>query len=150
MYVEFADLATRLIAAAAAGGVLGIERDLDRKPIGVRTLAMVSLGGAMLTVAATEVAGLYENKDALSRVVQGLVQGIMAGVGFIGAGVILRNPQAGTVSGMTTAASVWIAATLGIACGLGQWNVVLIGGAIALVVLVGFKWLAKLMSWDLD
>ena len=67
MYVEFADLATRLIAAAAAGGVLGIERDLDKKPIGVRTLAMVSLGGAMLTVAATEVSGLYENKDALSR-----------------------------------------------------------------------------------
>ena len=51
---------------------------------------------------------------------------------------------------MTTAAAVWIAATLGIACGLAQWNLVLIGGAIALIVLVGFKWLAKFLCWDLD
>ena len=65
------------------------------------------------------------------------------GVGFIGAGVILRDAQARTVEGLTTAATVWVTAALGIACGLGHWDVVLIGTAIALLLLVAAPWTDK-------
>jgi putative Mg2+ transporter-C (MgtC) family protein len=78
---------------------------------------------------------MAENADALSRVVQGIIQGIMAGISFIGAGVILRDMQARTVEGLTTAASVWVTAALGIACGLGAWTTGILALAVALVLL---------------
>ena len=79
---------------------------------------------------------MAENPDAMSRG----VQGVMAGISFIGAGVILRDAQARTVEGLTTAATVWVTAAPGIACGLGRWDVVLIGTAIALLLLVAAPW----------
>ena len=79
----------------------------------------------------------------MSRVVQGIIQGVMAGISFIGAGVILRDAQTRTVEGLTTAATVWVTAALGIACGLGRWDVVLIGTAIALLLLVAAPWTDK-------
>ena len=132
-------MAMRIVAAAIAGGVIGLNRDMARKPIGVRTLGLVAVGAAAVTVAAIQVEGMAENKDALSRVVQGVIQGIMAGISFIGAGVILRDAQTRTVEGLTTAASVWVTAALGIACGLGAWVTVAIAAAasLALLVLVG-------------
>ena len=131
----------RLAAAALTGMAIGINRDLAQKPIGMRTLGLVSLGASTVTVAAIQVQGMAENADALSRVVQGVIQGVMAGISFIGAGVILRDPHARTVDGLTTAASVWVTAALGIACGLGMWGVVAIGAAIALILLVAVGWL---------
>jgi putative Mg2+ transporter-C (MgtC) family protein len=123
-------------AAALAGALVGINRDLAQKPIGVRTLGLVALGAATVTVATVQVQGMAENADALSRVVQGIIQGIMAGISFIGAGVILRNAQAHTVEGLTTAASVWVTAALGIACGLAAWITVALALAVALILLV--------------
>jgi putative Mg2+ transporter-C (MgtC) family protein len=79
-------------------------------------------------------------------VVQGIIQGVMAGISFIGAGVILRNPEAQTVEGLTTAATVWVAAALGIACGLAAWNVVVIGVVLALLLLVVMYWIEKLVT----
>src|SRR5690242_12809471 len=110
----------RLLAAVAIGGALGLPRDLTEKPIGVRTLALVSLGAAMVCVAAMHDPHI-DKADAFSRVLQGIIQGLMVGVGFIGAGVILRDTSTNRVHGLTTATTVWIAAALGIACGLGQW-----------------------------
>lgn len=150
MNLELTDVGLRLLAAAAAGGLLGLNRDIEQKPIGIRTLALVSLGAAVIAVATIEVPGIYENKDALSRVVQGLIQGVMAGIGFIGAGVILRRPDTQDVKGLTTAATVWVSAALGICCGLGRWDVVLLGTGLAIVVLVGFKRAFKLFRWDVD
>lgn len=150
MELEFTDIAMRLLAASVVGGLLGLNRDLEQKPIGIRTLGLVSLGAAIISVATIEVPGIYENKDALSRVVQGLIQGVMAGIGFIGAGVILRRPDTENVKGLTTAATVWVAAALGICCGLGRWDVALIGAGISIVVLVGFKRVFKLFRWDVD
>ena len=115
MNLEPIDIGLRLGGAALAGVVIGINRDLAQKPIGVRTLGLVALGAATITVAAVQVQGLAENADALSRVVQGIIQGVMAGISFIGAGVILRDPQARSVQGLTTAASVWVTAALGVA-----------------------------------
>ena len=146
MELTYLDIGLRLGAAASAGIVMGINRDLANKPIGMRTLGLVALGSAIAAVATIQVPGMAENPDAMSRVVQGIIQGVMAGISFIGAGVILRNPQAQTVEGLTTAATVWVAAALGIACGLGRWNVVLIGTALALLLLVVMFWIETLVT----
>jgi putative Mg2+ transporter-C (MgtC) family protein len=144
MDLSFLEVGLRLGAAALAGAAIGINRDLADKPIGMRTLGLVALGAAVVSTATIQVAGMDENPDAMSRVVQGIIQGVMAGISFIGAGVILRNAQARTVEGLTTAATVWVTAALGIACGLGRWDVVLIGVAIALVLLVAVAWVENL------
>ena len=103
---------------------IGINRDLQNKPIGMRTLALVALGAALVAVAGIDHPGMAPHPDALSRVIQGIIQGVMAGISFIGAGVILRDAQSKTVEGLTTAATVWVAAALGIACGLAAWTAV--------------------------
>ncbi|MGH6769980.1 MAG: MgtC/SapB family protein [Xanthobacteraceae bacterium] len=146
MELSYLDVGIRLGTAALAGIALGINRDLADKPIGMRTLGLVALGAAVAAVATIQVAGMAENPDAMSRVVQGIIQGVMAGISFIGAGVILRNPEAQTVEGLTTAATVWVAAALGIACGLASWNVVVIGVVIALLLLVVMAWIEKLVA----
>ncbi len=141
MEISFDDVALRLGGAAAAGILIGLNRDLHDKPIGMRTLGLVSLGAAMVSVATIQFANLNDHPDALSRVVQGIIQGVMAGISFIGAGVILRDARAGSVEGLTTAATVWIAAALGIACGLAAWITVGIGLALSLLLLAGLGWL---------
>jgi putative Mg2+ transporter-C (MgtC) family protein len=146
MDLPFLDVTLRLGAAALAGVIIGINRDLTNKPIGMRTLGLVALGAAVVSVAATEVKGMSEHPDAMSRVVQGIIQGVMAGISFIGAGVILRDAQARTVEGLTTAATVWVTAALGIACGLARWDVVVFGVVIALVLLVGVAWVEARVS----
>lgn len=147
---ELGDVTLRLIAASVVGGALGLNRDIEQKPIGIRTLAMVGLASSLVTVATVEVDGIFENKDALSRVIQGVIQGIMAGIGFIGAGVILRRPDLDVVKGLTTAATVWVTAALGIACGLGAWDVVIVGSIVAVVILVVLKRLFSWLRLDLD
>ncbi len=141
MVLDFDDIALRLGAAALAGVVLGINRDLQNKPIGARTLGLVALGAATVAVAGIQFPGMAENPDAASRVVQGVIQGVMAGISFIGAGVILRDPHARTVDNLTTAATVWVTAALGVACGLAAWRSVGIAMVIALVLLVVVHWL---------
>ena len=135
MTLDLTDILLRLGAAACAGILLGINRDLQDKPIGARTLGLVALGTATVAVAAIQFPGMAENPDAASRVVQGIIQGIMAGISFIGAGVVLRDPKAQTVQGLTTAATVWVTAALGIACGLGAWITVAIAVVFAVMLL---------------
>jgi putative Mg2+ transporter-C (MgtC) family protein len=129
----------RLLAAAGAGLALGFQREITAKPIGMRTLGLISLGAAMVSVAALRYPGLGNEPDAASRVLQGIVQGLMVGVGFIGAGVILRDTSTNKVHGLTTATTVWIAAGLGIACGLADWVVVTTGLVLALMILIVLK-----------
>lgn len=136
----------RLLVAAGTGLLVGIDRDVSGKPVGMRTLSLVSLGAALVSIAAIEFQNLRDHPDALSRVVQGVITGVLTGVGFIGAGVILRDRDAKTVHGLTTAATVWIAAGLGIACALGAW--LLVGAAIAITLLVLFvlPWLERVIG----
>jgi putative Mg2+ transporter-C (MgtC) family protein len=134
------DVILRLSTAAGAGGIIGLNRDLAGKPIGVRTLGLVALGAAVVSVAGIQVPGMAENSDALSRVVQGIIQGVMAGISFVGAGVILRNAQAGTVEGLTTAATVWLSAALGVACGLGAWKTIAVAIPLSLLMLFAVGW----------
>jgi putative Mg2+ transporter-C (MgtC) family protein len=143
MQVEWVDAALRLSASAAVGMSIGLNRDLQNKPIGMRTLGLVGLGAAVVSVATVQYENLNDHPDALSRVVQGLIQGIMAGISFIGAGVILRDAQSKTVEGLTTAATVWVTAALGIACGLGAWVIVGIATILTLLLLVAGGWLER-------
>jgi putative Mg2+ transporter-C (MgtC) family protein len=123
----------RLLAATAAGSILGLNRELTQKPAGLRTHALVSLGSALVTVSALQlgVANNVTHADAASRVIQGVV----AGIGFIGGGVIL-HADGRNVRGLTTAATIWVAAALGISCGIGQWHIAGMAAGIALAVLV--------------
>jgi len=136
---EEVSVVIRLLAGAIAGGALGLPRQLSDKPIGMRTLALVSLGAAMVSVAALRYLPAGTDANATARVLQGLLQGLMVGVGFIGAGVILRDTSTNKVHGLTTATTVWIAAALGIACGIADWLVAGVGLALALVILVVLK-----------
>jgi putative Mg2+ transporter-C (MgtC) family protein len=134
--VDLVDIALRLLAAVGVGMLIGLDRESRGKPVGIRTLALVSLGSALVSLATFHLTVLNGEPDAISRVVQGIIQGVMAGIGFIGAGAILRHPEEGEVQNLTTAAAVWVTAALGIACGLATWSIVWIGVGLTLLVLV--------------
>ncbi|MFZ5674442.1 MAG: MgtC/SapB family protein [Pseudomonadota bacterium] len=138
---QFLDTGLRLGAATAVGVIIGINRDMKDKPAGMRTLGLVALGAAVITLAAIQYEGMAEHADALSRVIQGVLQGIMTGVGFIGVGAILRDREAQRIEGVTTAASVWMTAALAVACAFAAWRIVLIGLVLALVLLVVLAWI---------
>jgi putative Mg2+ transporter-C (MgtC) family protein len=142
--LEPTEIATRLLAAAAAGLVLGVTRDLKRKPTGMRTLALVCLGAALATVSTVSLAPIQSDPNATSRVVQGVLQGVLTGVAFLGAGAIIHRDRAnGSQIGLTTAANVMVVAAVGIACGLGQWWAAGLAVAIALFVLIVLNPLEK-------
>ena len=121
----------RLLAALAAGMTVGLNRNLSGKSVGLRTLGLVAMGSALVILAGVGPNGAPFAPDAVSRV----IQGVLTGVGFVGAGVILHGPRGRTVHGLTTAASVWIAAALGIAAGLGAWVVLVVGFGLTLFTL---------------
>lgn len=146
MTLDWADILLRLGTAAAAGMVLGINRDLQNKPIGARTLGLVSLGAAVVAVSSIQFPGMAENPDAASRVIQGIIQGVMTGISFVGAGVILRDAPAQSVQGLTTAATVWVTAAIGIACGLAAWRTVGVAVPIALALLFVVAWIEAILS----
>src|SRR5690348_6648178 len=101
----------RLLAATILGAVVGLQRERSGKPAGLRTHMLVSLGTAVVVSACTAV-GM--SSDGLSRVMQGIVTGI----GFVGAGSILKLSQERKIKGLTTAAGLWITAAIGIAAGI--------------------------------
>ncbi len=140
------DSILRLLAATGAGMLIGLNRDLKGKPTGTRTLGLVALGAALVSVVATHVEGMREHPDALSRVIQGLIQGVLTGIGFVGAGVVIRDRERLSVYGLTTAASVWATAVIGIACALAPWPFVGAGTAITLALLLLAKPLDALID----
>lgn len=128
----------RLLVATALGMGLGLTRDLRNKPAGLRTMGLVSLGAAIMTLTALR---LFPDThpDAMSRVMQGVIQGVLTGIGFIGAGAVLHDPGETRVRGLTTAATVWAAAALGVGCGVGAWTIVATGAAAAFFVVVALQ-----------
>ena len=133
----------RLFVATGAGIVIGINREMRDKPLGMRTLALVALGSALAAMTAIDFRGLGDHPDALSRIVQGVLQGVLTGIGFIGAGVVLRDPKTATIHGLTTAASVWVTAAMGIACALAAWHLVIVGLGLTLAILFGLGWIER-------
>ena len=140
--LDWTEIILRLGVATLAGGLIGLDRDLHGKPIGLKTLSLVSLATAMLLVLVhSDEARIVS--DAGSRV----IQGILTGIGFLGAGVIVHAGWDLRVRGLTSAACTWLAACTGIVCGLGQWRLVIVALFITFAVLtVGGRverWLHK-------
>ena len=132
--MEFFEIVLRLAAATLVGAAIGLNRDLHGKPTGMRTLGLVCLGSALIVMASdgfapTEAA----HWDARSRVVQGLITGI----GFLGAGVIVRShAEEMRIRGFTTAACIWLTACIGVVCANGAWM------ALAVALVLVFRLLA--------
>jgi putative Mg2+ transporter-C (MgtC) family protein len=124
--METTEIAIRLGVAALAGAALGLNRDLHGKPTGVRTLALVGLASALIVIA------VGNGEGDVSRVMQGIVTGI----GFLGAGVIIRSENGKHVHNLTTAACVWLTACVGMACGVGQWRLLAVGAPIVAMILL--------------
>lgn len=125
----------RVLTATLLGALIGFEREKAGKPAGLRTHILVCLGTAVIVLAC---AGARMDLDGLSRVIQGIVTGI----GFIGAGSILKLDEERDIQGLTTAAGVWMTAGIGIACGLGTLGLALISTALTLMVL----WVLRVME----
>ncbi|HUG60906.1 MAG TPA: MgtC/SapB family protein [Methylomirabilota bacterium] len=133
---EDLDAVFRLLAACFCGMLIGANRGVRGKPTGMRTLGLVSLGAALVTVVMIRIPDMAENPDALSRVLQGVIQGVLTGIGFIGAGVVIRERRGLKVHGLTTAAAVWVTAALGIACALASWDLVAVAIVTTLLLLI--------------
>lgn len=134
-------MATRLGLALAAGAIVGLDRELKKKPAGLRTHALVCIGSALVVLVVLAFGG-GPGGDPLSRT----VQGIITGVGFLGAGVIMQYEHERRVEGLTTAASIWVAAGLGMACGAGFIELVGIALGFTLLILVGGEFIERALG----
>jgi putative Mg2+ transporter-C (MgtC) family protein len=130
--LDWPEILLRLGVAALAGGLIGLNRDLQGKPIGLKTLGLVGLATATVVALADQSGDPGRISDAASRI----IQGILTGIGFLGAGVIVHAEQHFRIRGLTSAACTWLAACVGVACGIGQWRIVAIALAIAFALLV--------------
>jgi putative Mg2+ transporter-C (MgtC) family protein len=152
LQAEFADIGdasqltritVRLVMAAILGGILGFEREHKGKAAGVRTHMLVALGAALF-VLVPQMSG--SQADAMSRV----VQGVIAGIGFLGAGTILKNKEGdeGHVKGLTTAAGLWMTAAIGVAAGLGKEATALLSTLLALGIFSVMPRIVRLFEKD--
>jgi len=124
---QLARVLIRLAAAGLVGAIIGLERQRAHKPAGLRTHMLVSLGAAVFVLVPLE---LHVTVGEIGRV----VQGVAAGIGFIGAGAILKRNEEGDVQGLTTAAGIWLTAAVGVAIGLGG---------------IGIALIATIMTWSI-
>jgi putative Mg2+ transporter-C (MgtC) family protein len=136
------DIILRLGVAMLIGSLIGLNRELHHKSTGIRTLGLVALGSAVVLAVAKD-----PDADA-SRV----IQGVITGVGFLGAGVILHGPTGVQVQGLTTAAPIWITASLGVLCGLAAWQVLAVAVVLTFDLLAAGgpveKWLDRRLGSD--
>ncbi len=141
---DWIGISFRLGLALLVGAVVGWDRQIRGKPAGLRTHMLVSLGSALFILVPIQLSAVQQSADALSRV----IQGVAAGVGFLGAGEILRESQAESekvkIRGLTSAAAIWVSAALGIVVGCGLWLTGLIGALLAWFVLSGIKKLEQI------
>jgi putative Mg2+ transporter-C (MgtC) family protein len=130
MEVELSDILAVLLAAIL-GGIIGIEREFRRKAAGLRTNVLICVGAAVFTIISRKMGGTGE--QSITRIAAQIV----TGVGFLGAGAIVRD-RAG-VLGLTTAATIWLVASIGMACGAGFFKLAAATTALAILVLIGLS-----------
>jgi putative Mg2+ transporter-C (MgtC) family protein len=121
------EFALRLLLAAGLGAAIGIEREIHHKPAGLRTNILIALGAALFTVVSLDI-GTRAGGSADRIAAQ-----VVTGIGFLGAGAILRD--GGSVHGMTTAATIWVNAAVGIAVGAGDYAMATVATVVTLIVL---------------
>jgi putative Mg2+ transporter-C (MgtC) family protein len=132
------EIVQRLGLALAGGALIGIDRDLHGKSAGLRTFGLVSVGTAAVTISA--VAEIQPSPENVGRV----VQGVLTGIGFLGAGVILQRTDRPRVTGLTTAASVWFTACYAVICGLGEYPLALATFGLGFLLLLGGRAVERL------
>lgn len=134
---QLARLIVRLAAVMLLGAIIGLQRERSGKPAGLRTHILVALGAALFVLAPLE---FGMNSDSISRVIQGLITGI----GFIGAGAILKLEEQREIEGLTTAAGIWMTAAVGVAAGLGRLGLAVACTILAWAILSVFQ---KIEYW---
>ena len=134
---QMVSLVSRLLTAMILGALVGAQRESIGKPAGLRTHMLVAMGSALFVLAPLE-AGM--ELDGISRVIQGIVTGI----GFIGAGAILKLQEKREIEGLTTAAGIWMTAAIGIAVGLGRWGLALVSTVLTWITL---SVIGKIETW---
>ncbi|NSL86536.1 MgtC/SapB family protein [Chitinophaga solisilvae] len=127
------DQLLKLLIALVIGAILGLEREYKRKPAGMRTMTLICMSSAVFTILSAEI-GYPNSPDRIAS-------NILTGVGFIGAGVIFKNDF--TIDGITTAASIWMAAAIGMAIGMSQYMLAVCAMAGTLVVLILLEFLER-------
>jgi putative Mg2+ transporter-C (MgtC) family protein len=134
------DIVKHLGIAAMAGGLIGFERSYHGRPAGFRTHTLVCMASSILMLVT-----IYQKQWFLGDIETvridptRMAQGVMTGIGFLGAGVIMKEGL--SVRGLTTAASIWITAAIGVLAGVGFYSAVIIGTIFALVVVLAFRWI---------
>lgn len=138
-----------MLVSTVLGTLVGWERQMGRKPAGLRTHVLVCMGSTLF-VLLTEHAmrDVIADGGHLSTDPTRIIHGVITGVGFLGAGSIMRHE--GYVHGLTTAASVWIVAAIGVAVGVHAWTLAVVSTVLALIVLEGFRWVERFLSPDSD
>ena len=131
----------RLAVAAGLGAAIGIERELDEKAAGLRTHMLVSLGSALFTMVGAYGFEDFASNGGVSTDPSRIAAQVVTGIGFLGAGVIFR--QGFTIRGLTTAASLWVVAAVGMAAGAGFWKGAVIGTVVGIVSLRPLEWLKE-------
>jgi putative Mg2+ transporter-C (MgtC) family protein len=129
----------RLLAAALLGGILGYQREISGKAAGLRTHMLVTVSATLIVVTA-------EQADFSSSDVSRVLQGLLAGIGFLGGGAILKSATDKEIQGLTTAAGIWLAAVIGICVGLGRIGTALLGTLLAFVILSAVGRLERMLA----
>ena len=133
------DLVIRLSSAILLGGLIGFERELHGKVAGFRTHSLVALGSALIMLVSVQIFDLYQGKAQVDP--SRIAAQVVTGVGFLGAGTIIRSRMG--IKGLTTAAGLWTASAIGLACGLGYFRAAIIATVVTLFVLVAFSWVGR-------
>ena len=134
-----------MLVSLALGTVVGWERQAGRKPAGLRTHTLVCMGSTLFVLLTVHAADDYGGGTVDPT---RIIHGVVTGVGFLGAGSILR--QEGFVHGLTTAASIWMVAAIGVAVGVHAWTLAISGTVLALIVLEAYRWIEKRLSPDAE
>ncbi len=150
--MQILDIVIRTLLAVVFGAIIGREREINNRPAGIRTHALVCLGAAIIAMIQVELASQSmkiilahpELKSAVTVNGGRIVAQVVSGIGFLGAGTIIINK--GSIRGLTTAASLWVVACIGIAIGYGYYEIAMITGISVPIVLIGLKQLEKLLS----
>lgn len=137
LYTPLSEVIARMTAAVVLGALLGWEREHEYKPAGLRTYALVSLGTASFMLMANDVQHLLGVDQSRYDPIR-VIQGIVSGIGFLGAGTIIRS--GGSVHGITTAAGIWVTAGIGAACGAGLYGIALFTTLFALLIVRVLKY----------
>jgi len=136
-----AEIIIRLVLSLVLSGLIGLERQIHRRTAGLRTHILLSLGSCLIMLTSLYIFAIYKNEAPLDPA--RIAAGVITGIGFLGAGAIIRDR--GGVKGLTTAASLWVVAGIGLATGCGFYKAALFTTALALITLYFLRYVERIM-----